>query len=304
MRILLPGTLLLPLALTVYFHLPVSHRNDPPIDAFRDIDNKVKWGLVGEDLAGTTFADRMRYKIEGSGPRRKLSWFGEAADKNLPLFVPYFRGALGTLFLGFAVAGLLRTLVAGPRAAGLLIVFCFAVNTLFYLNFLSLDIEDFLVPSILMLAVGAGVLLDDIGRLIGVAGGRGVAATAVLIGLFLFNTYLVVGSSDPPDDYRHTASIMNHERDLLSGGFPPDARILLPWSRAAAMRYLQVVEGIRRDLEIHPMSRQNFLRVALQLPPGRPIVVEDVNEEMRRHFIITSRNGFFELQPVEGKSVD
>lgn len=306
LRTLLPGMLLVPLALTVYLHLPVRHAETPPIDAFVDIENKVKWGLISEELAGTTFTDRFRYKLEGSGPRRKLSWFGEAADKNAPLFLPYFRNSLGALFLGLGLAGLMRALIAGPRACGFLLLYCLVFNTLFYLNFLSHDIEDFLVPSLLLLSVGTGILLGDLRRLIGTAGLRGAAATLIMLILFTLNIRGILGKESLEKTFHHTSDFIARERGILAYDFPEGARILIPWGRAEAMRYLQVVEGIRRDLQIHPMGRQNFLRVALQIAPEGPLFVEDATQEMRRHFHITSRGGLFELREVDraGKAVD
>ncbi len=297
---LLASLVLVPIAFSVYAYLPLRHGCAPPVDAFDDIDRKVEWGLIDRETAGDTFAQRFLYKIEGSGPRRKLSWFGEAAARNGPVFPRYFRDSVGVLFLGLGAAGLLRALIAGPRGPGFLLLYCFFVNTLFCLNFLSLDIDDFLVPSLFFISAGTAFLLEDVRRLIGLATrGRRAAGTLVLLVLFTVNSADVVRRNRTNKGYRHIPGTMEKERELINAPLPENARILLPWGRAAALRYLQVVEGIRPDIEFHPMGRKNYLKVAEEIAGETPLFVENVDGPTRRRFQVTARWGLFELRRID-----
>ncbi|NNE07484.1 MAG: hypothetical protein HKN20_02860, partial [Gemmatimonadetes bacterium] len=279
---------------------------NPPNNAFDEIQTKVEWGLVDEEVAGTTFSERFRYKLSGAGPKRKLSWFGETADEMFPRFPDYFRGSLGTLFLGLGIAGLLRGIFAGPRGyAGmrgesLLLVYVFGVNTLFYGNFNSIDWEDFLIPSSMMLAAGAGILLEDVRRLLesllrSPAAGRALAF-AGLAALAALNARDVTKRAANDVGYQHAQTTLTTERAIMTSDLADGAHVLMPWGRAAYLRYLQTVEGLRPDVHVHSLSRKGYGNAIRRLVPPAVVYAEDITVEIRREYHVVSVHGLFEVR--------
>lgn len=297
---ILVALLLVPVAFTVFAHHPIRNGADPAINAFDEIQTKVEWGLVDEEVAGTTFAERFRYKLSGAGPKRKLSWFGETAAEMFPRFPDYFRGSLGTLFLSLGIAGLLRGVFIGPRGESLLLVFLFGVNTVFYGNFNSMDWEDFLVPSSMILAAGAGILLEDVRRLLEslirhpLAGrSLGFAGLVALAGV---NARDITKRAESALGYQHAQTTISSERAIMTSGLDQGAHILMPWGRASFLRYLQAVEGLRPDLHVHSLSRKAYASAIHDLVPPEVVYSEDISMEIRRQYHVVSAHGLFEVR--------
>ncbi|RPJ47392.1 MAG: DUF2723 domain-containing protein [Candidatus Latescibacterota bacterium] len=299
---LAPLLLLAPLAFTVYLHHPIRHAARPPIDSFREIEEKVAMGLLDRETAGGSFGERFLYKTMGRGPGRKASFFGEEARRRAASFPAMVRRSIGTLALLAGIAGLALGIArgtAGGRAAGALLAWGLAANTLFFLNLKTEDLDDFLVPSFVFLAAGGALLAA---RTLCAPLPRGLrrAAAPLLLALFLaLNGAEIVRASARGGGYRHSAPTLPRERQLLAEPFPDGAAILLPWGRATVLRYLQTAEGLRPDLVVHAVQRNQIDRVLPVLVESGPVFADDAGEETRKRYSVSSSGSLFRIEKRE-----
>ncbi|MFH1679349.1 MAG: DUF2723 domain-containing protein [Candidatus Eisenbacteria bacterium] len=296
------GLLLVPVALSIYLYHPIRHAAGPPIDSFRDLETKTEMGLLDPETVGETFAGRFFYKVLGGGPGRKLDLSGETARARASSLLPLFRSSLGTLFLLAGIAGLVWGAARGPRTVAALLAWGFLANTAYFLSFRTEDLEDFLVPSFFFLALGAAILLEIARRAASSLGARGAGGTVLLLALAAGNGAEVVSAAGKRGGYRHVAPILDRERDLLRLDFPPGSRIVIPWGRATVLRYLQVAEEIRPDIEVHPMTRRQYGRVVSFLLERGPVFAEDAGGEMRERFQVSSFGPLFRVEKRPGEA--
>ncbi|MBM3321612.1 MAG: DUF2723 domain-containing protein [Candidatus Eisenbacteria bacterium] len=291
-----PGLLLVPIALGVYLHHPIRHRADPPIDAFREIETRTRMGILDADRTGKTFEDRFLYKVLGEGPARKLDPTWETARGRAGTFPATVRASLGTLVACAGIAGLLAGIAGGPRAPAILLAWGFVANTLFFSNFRTEDLEDFLVPSLLLLALAASLAMEALRRTASSLLKRRAAGTILLLVLALGNGVEIVSAARAEGGYRHSAPTLARERDLLLADLPNGAQILIPWGRATVLRYVQIVEGIRPDIEIHAMARRQYEHAVPSLLERGPVFAEDAGEGMRERFDVAPFGPLFRIE--------
>ncbi|MBN1826106.1 MAG: DUF2723 domain-containing protein [Candidatus Eisenbacteria bacterium] len=289
--------LLLPLAFTVYLHLPIRNGADPAVNAFRDIQEKVDLGLLDKESAGDSFGDRFLFKLRGAGPGRKLTWFDDTARENAAGFPDYFRRTAGAFLLPIGLSGLLWGAARRGRSAALLLLYCFLANTLFYVNFRTMDLEDFVLPSTLFLLLGGSLLLADLRRLAPRTGAASFVLPLLLVALAAGNGADLARRAERINGYVHSRTILETERRLLAEDLPEGAHICLPWGRAMAVVYLQAVEGIRTDITVHHLARREYDRVIEEYGGRVPLYVEDISAETRRAWRVVPEAGLFRIEP-------
>jgi hypothetical protein len=291
-----PGLLLVPIALGVYLHHPIRHRADPPIDAFREIETRTRMGILDADRTGQAFDDRFLYKVLGGGPARKLDPTWETARGRAGALPATVRTSLGTLVACAGIAGLLFGIARGPRPAALLLAWSFLANTIFFLNFRTEDFEDFLVPSLLFLALAASPVMEAARAGASSLSKKRAAGAILVFALALGNGAEILSAARARGGYRHSAPTLARERDLLSLEYPHGSQILIPWGRATVLRYVQVVEGIRPDIEIHAMTRRQYENAVPFLLERGPVFAEDAGEGTRERFDVAPFGPLFRIE--------
>jgi hypothetical protein len=294
--------LLVPLALTVYLHHPIRHRAHPAVDSFDEIDQRVSIGLLDRESVGETFLERFRYKVLGGGPARKMTFFGEEAIRQAASFPALFRSSVGSLFALGAIAGLGVRILRRPRE-GAMIAWALLANTLLFLNLRTEDLEDFLVPSFLFLASGAAFLIETLRPAFERTGKRRSIGALLLIALFAWNAMEIAAATERSGGYRHSAPTLPRERALLQEAIPSGSAILLPWGRATVLRYLQFVEGIRPDLRVFSIARNQIDRAAPVLIERGPLFADDAGEETRRRYSVSPFGPLLRIEKREAAGV-
>ena len=285
-RLLLP-LLFAPLLFTVYLHHPIRNADNPPINSFHDIRERIDLGILQEEITGDTFRDHFLYKLRGIGPARKLEGFGETAVKNIATLPSYFRATLGILLLIFGPIGLVWGIARGMRGEALLLAYGFVVNTIFYINFRSFDLEDFFLPSALFLALGAALLFGEAERASDRWKIRAVYPAAAFLLLFTLNGADLVMGAEKAKRFRHVPPVLNMERKLISRDFPEHSRICVSWGRRTVLNYLQITEDLRPDLRFHSIGKRWYVSVAKAWLDKAPLFVDRPTPELKREFKLT-----------------
>ncbi|MBI4759003.1 MAG: DUF2723 domain-containing protein [Chloroflexi bacterium] len=179
---------------------------------------------------------------------------------------------LGVASLALALVGLgLMTRVRASRWFAVLLLAIGVANLAFALVYWVPDVEVFAIPTIVVLALGLGGLGLWIIRL---PKPWRLVATTFVLGLSLVplsHRRLVLGEVVALE-----RGIEGQARGLAAQVAENDAMVQSKWETATAVRYLQAVEGLRRDLEIVPIHlnvKAEYDRLLAAINGGRTVYV-------------------------------
>lgn len=165
---------------------------------------------------------------------------------------------------------------------GALFGFTYLADTLFALAYWVPDIEVFLTPGFvivaLWIAVGLAELLSRI-QIWAAGKGRTERLSTVALGLaaLLLAGWPVTRWSAMKEAVAAEAGDVERQaRALLAADLPSNALLELDWGTAMGMRFLQVTEGLRPDLEVRLIrlhAREEFKYMIGALESGRPVLI-------------------------------
>lgn len=219
--------------LSIYLYVPIAANLAPPLPYNHPVTAEAVWWLI----TGVQFRDQFDF-LAPSGPQTFAdslpalwSLLGERATPLLPIL-----GGVGLLLL-----------IRRRPAFGLACTAILLVHVYVWGNYLRL--EHYLLVPWLLLAIGAGVALDVIGRFL-VEGLRwpqreyapavvGVAAILLAIGLVGSNWEASDRSGDRGGD-EYVEAVM--------AALPPDAVILSIWDTSTPLWHARFVAGRRPDV--------------------------------------------------------
>lgn len=164
------------------------------------------------------------------------------------------REQIGVAGLLLAVAGLVWLFWRQRSAAWLLLV-SFLTTMAFCLFYQVPDIQDFMIPTTLILSIWAGSSAGYLELLSpNLLGGRGrwlraiLEAGLLLVALLSFRNYSAVERRVVD----LAGGIEDQARALMTYPFESRATVLGDWEQATAARYLRVVEGLESDVMVIP----------------------------------------------------
>ncbi|MFH1279748.1 MAG: DUF2723 domain-containing protein [Candidatus Eisenbacteria bacterium] len=278
--------LLVFVGLSVQGYLPIrTHFGSEPVTMGNEGTNEVL-GIVREHGGGSGTAEVLKRKLLGGGPMRKFAADRELITDNLRLAWAYLRNSMGFPLLIVTAAGIVWGVLSGPRLPILLLTGSALANLLAIACFRSYDWDDFLVPVILLLATVAAVFLGDLQGRFDRSRFGGILASALVLLLGIWSGSQVVHEARRVVGYRHGPPIVPRERALLGQELPVGSHVCVPWGRATVLRYLQVVEGIRPDVHVHPLGRAMYLAAADLWAGKEPLFVESASSEMQRRYLV------------------
>lgn len=222
--------------LSVYLYIPIAASLSPPLPYNNPVTAEAVWWLV----TGVQFRDQFDF-LAASGPQTFVDW--------LPALWSLLASRATLLLPILGAAGLLL-LIRRRTAFGLTCAAILLVHVYIWANYLRL--EHYLLVPWLLLAIGAGVAIDAIGRLLGArlpwprwraetASAVGVAGVVLAIGLVAMN-WAASDRSDERGGDRYVDAVME--------ALPPDAAILSVWDTSTPLWYGRFVEGRRPDVLI------------------------------------------------------
>ena len=199
----------------------------------------------------------------------------------LPALVARLRVWLNIMRLQFgpvlpvaAVAALLPTWVRDWRVA-LLLLGTWAINTLAALTYRAPQTVEYLIPSYVALAMLLGYGLGTALRL---RVRRSLAAT--LITLLALSVAINGLASYPSFLSLHKDTSARDYAEAILSDAPRDSLVLSNWHRATTFWYLQIVEGMRPDVEVRYVYPEGstpneavWLRRIARSVGARPVVI-------------------------------
>jgi len=259
-----PGaSLALAIGLLPYLYLPIRFAADPPLNYVET--------YYGVDLSS----------IEGlwwmaTGQAYRFFAFGYDLDGYL-----YQLGqALLLLLKNFGAAGMALALVGGvfsihrDRGTALPIVGILAANLLFFSGYAVVDKETMFLPTLLILAIFAGLGASTLVQLVRAApfllqGERTLLQYAMVLGLFCNLGLLANARWDWMDRSESYGPKLLAERVFET--VPTDSVVIAKWSTAVVLEYYQIVEGQRPDLVIFNRSRYEVATYYNHWSQGLPL---------------------------------
>ena len=211
------------------------------------------------------------------GQEFSASLFREYHFEQVLWEIPFQNFNLGLILA--AVGGI--TLFRSKRNLAVFLLLVYLANVVFGLAYWVPDVEVFLTPSFVIIAlwvaIGAKWLIEWLGAHFQQRF-RSLASLSVSILLIL---YPFVGLEQYPTIVarvsREAGNAEPRARSILVSGLPPGAMLELDWETATAIRFLQTTEGARRDLEarlIKINERNEYNWVLQNVDSGRPVFVE------------------------------
>jgi len=178
-------------------------------------------------------------------------------------------GYFGLLLAGTGIYALLRRKRTQPLGFFLLITYC--TTLLFSLFYRVLDIEVFLTPAFLILALWIGLGVAFVAAFLPRNLRFGLEATVLL------STLLLLWGNYP----RLTAytagvdgGIEGEAREVLNYPLEEGAILQADWEMATALKYLQRVEGLRPDIRVSGIAlneKRDYERLLIVLDSDRPV---------------------------------
>ncbi len=177
----------------------------------------------------------------------------------------------------FGVAGLVAVALGWlsfavrpeSRRPAVLMLLAYAGVSLFCLIYRIPEIDPFLIPAFLVLAVGISGLAFPLERLPRPARLAGEAALALLPLLLVSNLARV------PDYWSaETGAAEREARQVLAAPLEANTAIEADWNTGAALRYLQGAEGLRPDVEVLMVrlsQQREYDRLSELISQGRAV---------------------------------
>jgi hypothetical protein len=194
---------------------------------------------------------------------------GQAPDwGNIFWWLPLAQfGAVG--MVAVALGWLSLVLRSASRRQAVLLALAYLGVSLFCLIYRIPEIDPFMIPAFLMLAVGVSGLAFPLARLPRPLRLAGEAAVALLPLVLLANIARV-----PAYWAGETGASEQNARQVLAAPLEVDAAIEADWNTGAALRYLQAAEGLRPDVEVVPVrlsGQREYERLSSILAQSRAV---------------------------------
>lgn len=183
--------------------------------------------------------------------------------------------------LVLAVLGVLVLFRDDPHL-GALFGITYLADALFALAYWVPDIEVFLTPGFVVVALWIAVgLAELLTRIQGLAPGgvwirrlgwAVLSLVALLSALWPITRWSAVQEAVAAE----AGDVERQARALLTANLPANALLELDWGTATGMRFLQVTEGLRPDLEVRLTrlhGRDEFRYMLQNLESGRPVLL-------------------------------
>lgn len=236
-----------------YLYLPLRYAADPALNIAADtgVDLSTAAGLLSM-VRGEMFAD----------------WMFAYSLRQIPYEIWRFFALFWETFLGF---GLILAAVGlwdiwkrdRPLALGLGLIF--AVNAVFYVNYMAFDKDTMFLPAFLVLGLWMAQGLQGLhDRLPEAVPERSVSWVAAL----LVATMLIVNY--PHVDLSNNWVTRQYAEEIL-GQVSPGALIVGAWIEITPLEYLQIVEGRRPDVTLFDYGLYVQSRTAALVSSGLTI---------------------------------
>lgn len=253
-------------------YFPLAYQADPLVNAAGVYDETgtflaedlttldgVWWLLRGEQFGDEFFADGWLVTPDRLG-------------ETLRLLLANFYG------IGFLVA-LVGVYVLYQKQRALLMIWLalFLPYTYFFMTYGAEDRETMFGPSILLLAplfgLGAKWLFEDF------SAQAAVRLTVLIPALFLLLNFESVNANDATGLYEHV--------EIVAQQIPPEAVVFGDWADTMPLRYYQVVEDQRTDIEVYTLFFFEYDQARVQafvdqlLGQGRQVIfLETAGEDL------------------------
>ena len=254
-RLAAKGVGLFILGLSPYLYLPIRASMDPPAN-YADPSNLKNFWFI---LSGGNFRGQMFVFGPDRLPERIDLYYGELVRQfPMVLLVGAALGVLVLLSKDRSLAALLGTLLAG--------------YLIFALEYGISDINPYFIPTYLLLALflaaGLGWLMEWLRGMAWILSlPRGLAPAAILLVVFALTALDVLDTRteiDQSGNYEARRVLESVARTTDSGA------TVLGHRETSTLRYMQLVEGRRKDLEIQTVTTRDvayFTALAVRSGP-------------------------------------
>ena len=186
--------------------------------------------------------------------------------------IPYDNFGVG---LVLALAGAIWLFRRDIKLATLLAL-TYATNALFAFAYTVPDLEVFLTPAFVVIALWIAIGLKELGEGVRVRFAPGpqlISGAALVLALISLSHRGDIQAQVAVE----TGEVEKNARAVLAANLPQNALLELDWETATAIRYLQTTERLRPDLDarlIHLDRRAEYLAVLKELDRGRPVYLD------------------------------
>ncbi len=241
-RLVAKGVGLFVLGLSPYLYLPIRASMDPPANYANPSNLQNFWFI----LSGGNFRAQMFVFGPDRLPERLGLYYGELVRQvPVPLLAVAALGVFVLLLKDRSLAALLGTLLAG--------------YLLFALEYGISDINPYFIPTYLLLAfflaAGLGRLLEWLWKIAWIFSlPQGLAPAAILLVVFAFTVFGALDTRtevDQSGNYEARRVLESVARNTDSGSTVMGQR------ETSTLRYMQLVEGRREDLEIQTVTTRD-----------------------------------------------
>jgi hypothetical protein len=214
--------------------------------------------------------------------RRYVGFFGTnalAVERDVAAWLTLFRNQIGLPALLLALLGAAWLFDARGRLAKawFFVLLVLLANLLFAVNYRVGDVEVFLLPVMLCLAIFAGGGVGICARLIETRLGGTTRRWAVgLVQVFLIATLASgVGGRGLVANRSQDWAVHDYAVALAKVPFPPDARVVGLEGEMTALRYMQQAEGLGRNATpvVVDDPTQRAAAIARLIDAGQPVYV-------------------------------
>jgi len=176
-----------------------------------------------------------------------------------------FQSQVGNLGLSLALLGLLATCLR-PRdraVAWFCVLGVLITNLIFAINYQVSDVEVFILPALLCLALGIGAGVAWLGQLLHT---KPLAAHSIQ-GLFVLWLGISAGGRDGSVNRSQIWDIHDYATAVAKVNFPPQSRVIGLEGEATALKYMQSAEGFGLQAQAviadDPLLRQQAIAEAV-----------------------------------------
>lgn len=266
--------------LLVLLYLPLRSRMNPAFDPapIRTLGN-----FVGHVLA-LGFRGDMFYFVRPEDFLARLQVFSNILTLQFPL--PWLLlGLVGTVCL-----------LLDQWRVGLLVGGVFGVNSLLALTYRAPQTIEYLMPAYLALCIVSAFGLCELVRRLEKGGVRAACWAAITIVVL----YGFVARYPSYAELSRSRATRNYAEGVLEAA-PAGATVLSNWHYATPMRYLQLVEGLRPDVQVQyvypegaePIAETWLRRIGQTAVKGPTLVTNQYPEFRNTSYVLTPAGGAY-----------
>ncbi len=181
--------------------------------------------------------------------------------------------------LAFALIGAVVSFRRDVKLATFL-TFAYALDAMFAFIYWVPDVEVFLTPGFLVIAIWIAVGVNAVTEWAQARFAipqslfsRGMALAALVLALLALSRWNEIKGRVAVE----TSDVEKNARALLSANLPTNALLELDWETATAIRFLQTTERLRTDLEarlIHLERRDEYFSILHEVDRRRPVFLD------------------------------